>query len=168
VHNNERYSLTTGQVSPSSKKGTKSKSTPQGVIEEAINPLTLAIGANASFVARAFAGQVQELVELIKQAINHEGFSLIDILQPCPTFNKKQDSKWYMENTQALKIDYEINNREAAINRAMKKDILELGLFYHDQERRAYHQELEQLKEKSLVEQFPKELNLKEALTSFI
>jgi 2-oxoglutarate/2-oxoacid ferredoxin oxidoreductase subunit beta len=168
VHNNERYSLTTGQVSPSSKKGTKAKSTPQGVVEEAINPLTLAIGANASFVARAFAGQVQDLVELIKQAINHEGFSLVDILQPCPTFNKNQDNKWYMENTRALKADYEINNREMAIKQVMKKDVIELGLFYHSQERPAYHQELEQLKEKNLVEQFPLEQNLDKAIKEFV
>jgi len=168
VHNNERYSLTTGQVSPSSKKGTKAKSTPQGVVEEAINPLALAIGANASFVARAFAGQVQELTGLIKQAINHEGFSLVDVLQPCPTFNKNQDNKWYTENTRALKADYEINNQEAAIEQVMKKDVIELGLFYHDQERRAYHQELGQLKEKALVEQFPKKLNLEKAMNDFV
>jgi 2-oxoglutarate ferredoxin oxidoreductase subunit beta len=168
VHNNERYSLTTGQVSPSSKKGTKAKSTPQGVIEEAINPLALAISANASFVARAFAGQVQELVELIKQAINHEGFSLVDILQPCPTFNKNQDNKWYMENTQALKADYELNDQVKAMKQVLKKDALELGLFYLDQERLAYHQELERLKEKSLVEQFPLEQNLEKAIKQFI
>jgi 2-oxoglutarate/2-oxoacid ferredoxin oxidoreductase subunit beta len=168
VHNNERYSLTTGQVSPASKKGTKSKSTPLGVVEEAINPLALAIGANASFVARAFAGQVQELVELIKKAILHEGFSLIDVLQPCPTFNKNQDNKWYMENTQALKADYDLNNQEMAIRQVMKKDLIELGLFYHDQERPAYHQELEQLKEKSLLEQFPLEQDLEKAIEQFI
>jgi 2-oxoglutarate ferredoxin oxidoreductase subunit beta len=168
VHNNERYSLTTGQVSPSSKKGTKAKSTPQGVIEEAINPLALAISANASFVARAFAGQVQELVELIKQAINHEGFSLVDVLQPCPTFNKDQDNKWYMENTQMLKADYDLNNQAMATKQVLKKDVIELGLFYHDQERLAYHQELERLKEKSLLEQFPLEQNLEKAIKQFI
>jgi 2-oxoglutarate/2-oxoacid ferredoxin oxidoreductase subunit beta len=168
VHNNERYSLTTGQTSPASKKGTVGKSTPHGVIEEAINPLALAIGANASFVARAFAGQLQELIKLMKQAILHEGFSLIDILQPCPSFNKTQDSKWYLEHTQALEADYDSANREMAIKRVLKREPIELGLFYHDQQRLAYHQELKQLQNKSLVEQFPEKVNLTQAIDSFI
>jgi len=168
VHNNERYSLTTGQVSPASKKGTAAKSTPQGVIEEAINPLALAISANASFVARAFAGQLQELVTLIKNAILHEGFSLIDILQPCPTFNKTQDNKWYMENTKTIQADYDLADQSVAIQRVLQKETIELGLFYHDQKRLAYHQELEQLREKSLVEQFPEEVNLEAAIKQFI
>lgn len=168
VHDNERYSLTTGQTSPASKKGTVGKSTPQGVIEEAINPLALAISANASFVARAFAGQLQELVELMKKAILHEGFALVDILQPCPSFNKKQDNKWYMEHTQALEADYDLANQEMALKRALKKEPIELGIFYHDQKRPAYHQELAQLKNKSLVEQFPEKINLQSAIEQFV
>ncbi|MFA6813993.1 MAG: 2-oxoacid:ferredoxin oxidoreductase subunit beta [Candidatus Pacebacteria bacterium] len=168
VHNNERYSLTTGQASPASKKGTVGKSTPQGVIEEAINPLALAISANASFVARAFAAQLQELVEMMKEAILHEGFSLIDILQPCPSFNKVQDNKWYLEHTRALKADYDLSNQEMAIKQVLKKGPIELGLFYRDQERPAYHQELAQLKNKSLVEQFPFKQDLNLGINDFV
>lgn len=168
VHNNERYSLTTGQTSPASKKGTVGKSTPQGVIEEAINPLALAISANASFVARGFAGQSQELVELMKQAIVHEGFALVDILQPCPSFNKTHDNRWYMEHTQALKADYDLGDREQALKQVLKKEPIELGLFYHDQQRPAYHQELQQLTDKSLIEQFPDQQNLQLAIEQFI
>ena len=155
VHNNERYSLTTGQTSPASKKGTVGKSTPQGVIEEAINPLALAISANASFVARGFAGQSKELVELMKQAIMHEGFALVDILQPCPSFNKTQDNQWYIEHTQTLKADYDLSDREQALKQVLKKEPIGLGVFYQDQGRLAYHQELQQLTDKSLIEQFP-------------
>lgn len=168
VHNNERYSLTTGQTSPASKKGTAGKSTPQGVIEEAINPLALAISANASFVARAFAGQVQELTQLMKQAIEHEGFSLIDILQPCPTFNKIQDMKWYLEHIQTLQATYDLTDQTAALKQVLKKEPIEVGLFYHDQQRLAYHQEIEQLKDKSLIEQFPYTLNLQTAIETFV
>lgn len=168
VHNNERYSLTTGQTSPASKKGTTSKSTPQGVVEEAINPLALAISANATFVARALAAQVQELSNLMKQAIEHEGFSLIDILQPCPTFNKIQDNKWYLEHTQQLQTDYDLHDQAAAFKQVLKKEPIELGLFYNNQQRLAYHQELEQLKNKSLIEQFPLEQNLQKAISEFI
>ena len=167
VHNNERYSLTTGQSSPASKKGTKGKSTPEGVIEEAINPLALAISANASFVARAFAGHIQELSKLMKQAIEHEGFSLIDVLQPCPTFNKTHDMKWYLENTRAAQIDYDLADQAAALKQVLKKEPIELGLFYQAK-RLAYHQELAQLQEKSLIEQFPLRQNLQAAISSFI
>ncbi|HNV44938.1 2-oxoacid:ferredoxin oxidoreductase subunit beta [Candidatus Woesebacteria bacterium] len=168
VHNNERYSLTTGQTSPASKKGTVGKSTPQGVIEEAINPLALAISANASFVARGFAGQSQELVELMKQAIMHEGFALVDILQPCPSFNKTQDNQWYIEHTQKLKADYDLSDREQALKQVLKKEPIELGVFYQDQGRLAYHQELQQLTDKSLIEQFPDHLDLQLAIEQFI
>ena len=168
VHNNERYSLTTGQTSPASKKGTVGKSTPQGVIEEAINPLALAISANASFVARGFAGQSQELVELMKQAIMHEGFALVDILQPCPSFNKTQDNQWYIEHTQTLKADYDLSDREQALKQVLKKEPIELGVFYQDQGRLAYHQELQQLTDKSLIEQFPDHLDLQLAIEQFI
>lgn len=168
VHNNERYSLTTGQTSPASKKGTVGKSTPQGVIEEAINPLALAISANASFVARGFAGQSKELVELMKQAIMHEGFALVDILQPCPSFNKTQDNQWYIEHTQTLKADYDLSDREQALKQVLKKEPIELGVFYQDQGRLAYHQELQQLTDKSLIEQFPDHLDLQLAIEQFI
>jgi len=168
VHNNERYSLTTGQTSPASKKGTVGKSTPQGVIEEAINPLALAISANASFVARGFAGQSQELVELMKQAIMHEGFALVDILQPCPSFNKTQDNQWYIEHTQTLKADYDLSDREQALKQVLKKEPIGLGVFYQDQGRLAYHQELQQLTDKSLIEQFPDHLDLQLAIEQFI
>lgn len=168
VHNNERYSLTTGQTSPASKKGTASKSTPHGVIEEAINPLALAISANASFVARAFAGQVQELSNLMKQAIEHEGFSLIDILQACPSFNKTQDNKWYLEHTQKLQADYDLADQVAALKKVLKKEPIELGLFYYNQQRLAYHRELAQLQNQSLIEQFPVEQNLEKAIKEFV
>lgn len=168
VHNNERYSLTTGQTSPASKKGTVGKSTPQGVIEEAINPLALAISANASFVARGFAGQSKELVELMKQAIMHEGFALVDILQPCPSFNKTQDNQWYIEHTQTLKADYDLSDREQALKQVLKKEPIGLGVFYQDQGRLAYHQELQQLTDKSLIEQFPDHLDLQLAIEQFI
>lgn len=168
VHNNERYSLTTGQTSPASKKGTASKSTPHGVIEEAINPLALAISANASFVARAFAGQVKELSNLMKQAIEHEGFSLIDILQACPSFNKTQDNKWYLEHTQKLQVDYDLADQAAALKQVLKKEPIELGLFYHNQQRLAYHRELAQLQNQSLIEQFPLEQNLEKAIKEFV
>lgn len=167
VHNNHRYSLTTGQMSPTSKKGSKGKSTPQGLIETAINPMTTAIAADAGFVARAYLGNLTQTVELIKAAILHEGFSLVDILQPCPSFNKEQDYNWYAKNTKPLELDYDLKDQAAALARASKKDVLELGVFYQTK-RPAYHQQLEQIEEKSLVEKFPFEADLEAAVESFI
>ena len=167
VHNNQRYSLTTGQVSPASDKGTKGKSTPDGVIEEAINPLALAIAADAGFVARTFAGQVKVTAELISQAIQYPGFSLVDILQPCPTFNKQHDYKWYMEHTQALPKDHQSTDQQQALLAAMQEDVLGLGLFYKSP-RPAYHQQLANLQDQSLIEQFPKTLDLKQAMLAMI
>lgn len=168
VHNNERYSLTTGQASPASPKGTKAKSTPAGSIEEPLNPLALAITADASFVARTFAGQVKETVEIIKKAILHEGFSLVDILQPCPSFNKGQDYKWYQENTRALNADYDLSDQKAALMRAMQEEMFEVGVFYENNSRPAYHQAVAQLKEQSLIEQFPEAVDLTVGVRDFI
>ena len=168
VHDNERYSLTTGQASPMSVAGTKAKSTPQGVIEQQMNPLALSISTGASFVARTFAGKVKETVEIFKQAIMHEGFSLVDVLQPCPSFNKGQDYKWYMENTKDLPGEYQSADKVTALTRLISAETIELGVFYHNQERAAYHQMLTQLKEKSLIEQFPMQVNLSAAISEFI
>lgn len=88
VEDNQVYGLTTGQTSPTSVKGTKSKSTPFGAIELPANPLALAISAGATFVARGYAGDLQHLTGLIAAGVKHRGFSLIDVLQPCVTFNK--------------------------------------------------------------------------------
>ena len=88
VEDNQVYGLTTGQTSPTSAKGTKSKSTPFGAIELPANPLALALSAGATFVARGYAGDLPHLTALIAAGVAHPGFSLIDVLQPCVTFNK--------------------------------------------------------------------------------
>jgi len=87
VMNNQIYGLTTGQISPTSTMGMKTKSTPFGSVEAPLNPITSAIMNGATFVARGFSGDVRHLTELMKQAIQHSGFSLIDIFSPCVTFN---------------------------------------------------------------------------------
>src|SRR3989344_8597596 len=88
VHNNEVFGLTTGQYSPTAEKGTKSKSSPKGSVESPVNPLALALSSGATFVARAYAGHLKEMVQIMKQAILHEGFAFVDIVQACPSFGK--------------------------------------------------------------------------------
>lgn len=106
VHDNGVYGLTTGQVAPTAAQGMKSKSTPEGIIERPINPLSLALSQGATFVAQAFAGKVPQMVELIKEGIRHRGFSLINILQPCVTFNKINTYQYYLKRIFDLDGNY--------------------------------------------------------------
>src|ERR1700732_3509264 len=102
VMDNQIYGLTTGQVSPTSIKGMKTKSTPFGSIENEINPIPLAIVGGATYVARGFTGQVRHLTELIKGGIQHKGFALIDTFSPCVTFNRDNTHEYFRQRTQKL------------------------------------------------------------------
>jgi len=106
VHDNGVYGLTTGQVAPTAQKGFKSKSTPSGIIDTPINPLTLALTQGASFVAQSFAGNVNHVIEMIKAGINHQGFSLVNVLQPCVTFNKINTYQYYLKHSYKLEQQY--------------------------------------------------------------
>lgn len=168
VFNNHRYSLTTGQTSPTSAKGTVAKSTPQGLIEDPIGALSIAISNGAGFVARAYAGKLKQMVELIKAGVLYEGFSLIDVQQPCPTFNKEQDYAWYQQNVVDLPAEYDPNNQGQALVELLDKNKLSLGVLYRNDQRLAYHQEVYVLKEKSLIEQFPQTVDLSKAIVEFV
>ena len=86
VHNNRNFALTTGQFTATSPKGFKGASAPQGSVEEPFNPLKLMLASNASFIARGYSAREDHLKNLIVKAVEHSGFSFIDILQPCITF----------------------------------------------------------------------------------
>lgn len=168
VFNNHRYSLTTGQVSPTAMQGTVSKSTPQGVIETPIAALATAISNGAGFVARAYAAKLKQMTELIKLAVLYEGFALIDVLQPCPSFNKEQDYAWYQAHTVDLDEHYDSTNKEQALAKLLIDQELSLGVLYRDDQRQAYHQNLAQLSQQTLIEQFPKVVDLSAALQDLI
>src|SRR5438093_654211 len=95
VMDNQIYGLTTGQCSPTSVKGMKTKSTPHGSVENPINPIPMAIVGGATYVARGFSGKQKHLVELLKGAILHKGFSLVDVFSPCVTYNKDNTYQWF-------------------------------------------------------------------------
>lgn len=168
VFNNHRYSLTTGQSSPTSAQGTVSKSTPQGLIETPLLALNIAIGNGAGFVARAYAGKLKQMVELIKAGILYEGFSLIDVQQPCPSFNKEQDYAWYQENVFDLDEAYDPSNQAQAMTDILNSQKLALGILYQNNNRSAYHKGIPQLNEKTLIEQFPSKVDLTKAIKEFI
>lgn len=146
VHDNSVYGLTTGQVAPTAEKGMKSKSTPQGIIEVPINPLMLAITQGATFVANGFAGDTRGLVELLKAGIQHKGFSLINVLQPCVTFNKVNTYQYYMKTSYKLDNTHDKSSYEQAIEKAheMDKEKFPLGILYQI-EKPAFHEQLPQL-----------------------
>jgi len=129
LHDNNVYGLTTGQASPTAKKGFVTKSTPEGVFDEPVNPLALALVSGASFVARGFAGDMQYLTDLFVSAITHHGFSLIDVLQPCVTFDKVHTYNWYRERVYRMEEDTS-KDLLAALSKTMEwGDKIPLGIF---------------------------------------
>ncbi|HVV74162.1 MAG TPA: 2-oxoacid:ferredoxin oxidoreductase subunit beta [Verrucomicrobiae bacterium] len=102
VMDNQIYGLTTGQTSPTSAKGMKTKSTPHGSVENAINPMPMAMVGGATYVARGFSGKQKHLVEILKGAIQHRGFSLVDVFSPCVTYNKDNTYQWFNPRVKIL------------------------------------------------------------------
>jgi len=169
VHDNARYSLTTGQTAPTTLKGTKTKSTPAGAIEQTFNPIATALMAGASFIARGYTAKPAELTELIKAGINHTGLALIDIFQLCPSFNKEQNHSWFTERTYDLdQSRYNPADKNQALAVALKQEKLALGLIYQDKSRLAYHQEQLGKTAEPLLAQLPEQLNLSQAMEDFI
>jgi len=137
VHNNGTYALTTGQFSPTSQKGFKGPSLPSGNIEEPLNPLSLMLEAGASFVARGYAGRIDHLANLMVEAVLHEGFSYIDVLQPSVVFTNT-----YKEfNASVEMIEKPAVRLEDAVQLAKRFDKIPIGVFYNIS-KPIYHQEL--------------------------
>ena len=164
VHNNGVYGLTTGQASPVSPKGFQSKSTPLGVIETPINPLALALVSGATFVARGFAHDINHLKNLLIKAISHSGFALVDVLQPCITFNRSRPLAWYKKRI--YKLEEKKHNQqdfEQALERALENEKMPLGVFYQIK-KPTYEELLPQLRKKPLVPQPIKKVEIKQLL----
>lgn len=152
VHNNQIYGLTTGQTSPTSDQGFVTKSTPNGVIEEAVNPLTLSLSAGATFVSRGYAGDINHLTGLIIAGIRHRGFALIDVLQPCVTFNKLNTFQWFAKRVYKLKTPIKDKVKAFAKAREWGKKI-PIGIFYMERKRLYEEEHLKQVnKDKPLVD----------------
>jgi len=132
VHNNEVYGLTAGQASPTAQIGFLTKSTPSGVVDPPFNPSTLSILSGGTFAARGFAGDIVGLTELIEKAISHKGFSVVDVLQPCVTFDKVHTYEWYRKRIQKVNINEEkLRDRLAAIEVARQwGDKIPIGVFF--------------------------------------
>jgi len=132
VHNNMVYGLTQGQASPTSPKGMKTPIQTGGVILEPFNPLAVAISIGASFVARTFTGDPELTKKIIKEAIMFKGYALIDIFDPCVSFNKTNTFKWYKEHTYKLPDSWDPSDRMKALEKTFESDPFALGVFYHN------------------------------------
>lgn len=133
VHDNQIYGLTKGQASPTSMEGMKTKNQPFGVLSEQMNPIALAVALDCSFVARGFAGDIGELKTLMKEAILHKGFSLLDILQPCVTFNNINTYEWYKQRVYHIGPEYNPEDRIEAFKRALEwGDRIPTGIIYRN------------------------------------
>jgi 2-oxoglutarate ferredoxin oxidoreductase subunit beta len=153
VHDNGVYGLTTGQSAPTAPKGYRSKSTPLGLIEAPVNPLALALTSGVTFVAQGFAGDLNHLVLILKEAITHKGFSLVNVLQPCVTFNKVNTYQYYLQRVYKLDKDYQKDNFKLALDKALEvnEEKFPLGVIYQVK-RPCYHESLPQTSSLPLVE----------------
>jgi 2-oxoglutarate/2-oxoacid ferredoxin oxidoreductase subunit beta len=156
IENNQVYGLTTGQTSPTTDKGTCTISTPHGVLEEPVNPMALAISAGATWVGRSFSGDIQHLAKMIKDGIEHKGTAILDVLQPCVTFNKKNTYQWYQQRVYKLgegDDQHDVSNKVAAFEASqMWEDRINIGVYYKTL-RSTYEDGLPQLKDEALVDQ---------------
>ena len=149
VHDNQIYGLTKGQASPTSVIGLKTGVQTDGNFNEPLNPILLAIACGAGFVARAFTGHKEQLISLMKQAIEYKGYALVDILQPCVSFNKTNTFAWYNQRVYELDETYDCKDKTAAMQKAMEfGDRISIGLLYRE-EKKTYHQKNEVLKQET-------------------
>ena len=153
VHDNQIYGLTKGQPSPTTGEGMVTKNMPFGVISEQFNPMALAVALDCSFAARGYAGDTEHLKGLMKAAINHKGFALIDILQPCVTFNKVNTYEWYKQRVYHLGPEYDPADRKAAFAKALEwSERIPIGIIYRN-DRPVFEDRVPMLKEQPLVRQ---------------
>jgi 2-oxoglutarate ferredoxin oxidoreductase subunit beta len=156
VQDNRIYGLTKGQYSPTSHQGRVSKTSPWGAIELPVNPIALALSAGANFVARSWSGDIGHLTDMIARAIQHRGYALVDVFQPCVTFNRINSYDYYKPRVYKLQEepDYDPTDRAAAFQRAQEwGDRIPVGIFYQVEDRPAYEEQVPALKAGPLVKQ---------------
>lgn len=140
IHDNQVYGLTKGQASPTADEGTVNNVQVNGNTNIPFNPVLLAIAAGAGFVARSFSGRPQHLEAMMKRAILFKGYAMVDILQPCVTFNKTNTFAWYNKRVYELANDYDSSNRLLAMEKAMEFDErIPIGILY-EKEELTYHE----------------------------
>jgi len=143
VHNNMVYGLTKGQASPTSQRGFRTPVQVKGVFLEPLNPLALAISLGASFVARAFAGNIEQTKEILKKAISHRGYALVDIFQSCVSFNKVNTFQWFKDHIYELENSYDPSDRNAALAKAFEEEKFPIGIIYKSPQKASFEENVE-------------------------
>ncbi|MEY3471188.1 MAG: hypothetical protein RLZZ223_538 [Candidatus Parcubacteria bacterium] len=164
LHNNQVYGLTTGQTSPTSDPGYKSSTTPDGAYETPLNPSLLALTAQATFVSAGFAGNTQHLTQIIKSAITHTGFALVDVYQPCVTYNYINTYEYYSKRVYDIAgTPYKPDNRFRAMKKSMEIEAgkrFPIGVLFKDDSRPSLQDNI-QNRVKPLVKQSINNISVK-------
>lgn len=155
VQNNQVYALTKGQYSPTSAHGTITTTSPEGSIEAPMRPLLLGLTMGAAFLARGFAGEPRHLADILIEAIRHRGYALVDVLQPCVTFNKVNTYDWYREHTYKVEDEgHDPTDFEAAYRRCREwEDRIPTGILYRKEGMPTYEDQVPALRKGPLVNQ---------------
>lgn len=155
VMDNQIYGLTKGQTSPSSAPGFITKTTPKGNIEQNVAPLELALSSGATFVAQGFSNDIKGLTKMIEDAIQHDGFSFVNVFSPCVTYNKINTYDWFKEYLTSLDDieGYDTSNKQQAIQTVLEYDSLIKGIVYQDTETPSYESQIEDLESTPLAHQ---------------
>ncbi|MDH9160461.1 2-oxoacid ferredoxin oxidoreductase [Staphylococcus succinus] len=162
VMDNQIYGLTKGQTSPSSAPGFVTKSTPKGNIEQNVAPLELALSSGATFVAQGFSSDIKALTKMIEDAINHDGFSFVNVFSPCVTYNKVNTYDWFKENLTDIEDieDYDMSSKSIATQKVLEYNSLIKGIVYQDTETPSYESQIEEMEGTPLAK---KDIHIDEA-----
>jgi 2-oxoglutarate ferredoxin oxidoreductase subunit beta len=156
VQDNRIYGLTKGQYSPTSERGKRTPTSPEGSIDGPVQPLAMAITAGATFVSRGYSNELKQLAWLIGEALEHPGYALVDVLQPCVTFNRSYAYDFYNERVYKLEEEpgYDPSDRTTAWEKAHEwGDRIPIGIFYRGEPIPTYEEQLSALKDGPLVQQ---------------
>lgn len=143
THDNQVYGLTKGQASPTTLEGMVTGVQTEGSKNRPFNPILVALASGAGFVARSFSGDIPHLKEMIKLAINYRGYALVDIMQPCITFNKLNTFAWYKKRVYRLEDGYDPTDLSAAFEKAKEMDTedkIPIGLLYRREDGESFHE----------------------------
>jgi 2-oxoglutarate/2-oxoacid ferredoxin oxidoreductase subunit beta len=143
VHDNMVYGLTKGQAAPTSRPGLETPVQVFGVFEKPLNPIALAISLDVTFVARVFCGDLEPTKEVMKKAIQHKGLALVDIFQPCVSFNKANTFQWFKANTYYLPDGYDPSDRSDAFKKSLEEEPFPLGIIYLSGHRATFEENLD-------------------------
>jgi 2-oxoglutarate ferredoxin oxidoreductase subunit beta len=171
THNNQVFGLTQGQASPTTEMGFVTRVQTHGVVLTPFNPVTVAIAFEVPFVARGFAGNVEHLQRLIKEAMSTEGFALIDVFQPCVSYDRVHTFEWYKERVYDLKESgHDTRDQTAAIHRSKEwGEKIPIGIFYQNPERLSYEAQSPVLNDgPALVKRRPDPSRVEQVIDSFL